>query len=231
MGANFPDAIDEPKMKCSKRRMIEMQKKNCICHIIIDENESGFKIGTGFFCKIPYENNMILVLITNYHIINDDFLERNDNIKVLINNDKKEIIIKLDKNKKIYSSGKNEYDIIMIKINNEDNVDNYLELDDNLFLKDSENKYESDYIYILHYPEISKISVSYGNIFLKCNNYFFKHKCNTNHGSSGAPILNLSSNKVIGIHRGFARDENDTIQFNIGTFLKYPLIELNSTNH
>ena len=27
MGANFPDAIDEPKMKCSKRRIIEMQKK------------------------------------------------------------------------------------------------------------------------------------------------------------------------------------------------------------
>ena len=228
MGAQFSDAISEPKMKSSKKGIIEMQKNKCICHIIGQEEENGLKIGTGFFCKIPYKNNLTPVLITNYHIINDEFLEKNEYLQISLSSDEEPKKIKLDKDRKIYSSVKNEYDMIIIKLKEEHKIDNYLEIDENIFNKNSENIYESDYIYILHYPKKEKICVSYGNIFLKCNQFFFKHKCNTNHGSSGAPILNLSSNKVIGIHRGCARDEKDIIQFNIGTFLKYPLIELNT---
>ena len=35
----------------SKKDIAEKQKKKCICQI------SGIKVGTGFFCKIPYKKN------------------------------------------------------------------------------------------------------------------------------------------------------------------------------
>ena len=93
-----------------------------------------------------------------------------------------------------------------------------------LFNKNSEKGYES--IYILHYPNGSNASVSYGKgikFVSKDNNY--EHKCNTLFGSSGGPILNLSSLKVIGLHRGAIKSK-DEIRVNIGTLLKFPLNEL-----
>ena len=47
------------------------------------------------------------------------------------------------------------------------------------------------------------------------------HTCSTDEGSSGSPILNLDTNKVIGIHCGYI-NENDEI-LNKGFFLKVPL--------
>ena len=88
----------------------------------------------------------------------------------------------------------------------------------------SEKGYES--IYILHYPIGLNISVSYGKgIKISDNNIDLVHKCNTLKGSSGGPILNLTTNKVIGIHNGFIQKSNENI--NIGTLLKFPLNELN----
>ena len=55
---------------------------------------------------------------------------------------------------------------------------------------------------------------------------YISHKCNTEKGSSGGPILNLSTNKVIGIHKAFINSK----QFNIGTLLKYPLNLLKKKN-
>ena len=40
----------------------------------------------------------------------------------------------------------------------------------------------------------------------------FKHFCSTEFGSSGSPILNVSNNKVIGIHKKRGKE------FNIGLF-------------
>ena len=99
---------------------------------------------------------------------------------------------------------------------------NYLELDENLFNKNSKKGYES--VYILHYPNAQNASVSYGKgiIFDEENKYDIKHRCNTSSGSSGGPILNLLTNKVIGIHKGCIQ-KNGEVKYNIGTFLKEPL--------
>ena len=52
-----------------------------------------------------------------------------------------------------------------------------------------------------------------------------EHKCNTLNGSSGGPILNLLTNKVIGIHKGcFQR--NRVVKHNLGTLLKYPFNDI-----
>ena len=59
-----------------------------------------------------------------------------------------------------------------------------------------------------------------------------RHFCDTDPGSSGSPILNLDTFKVIGIHSGYVKEK-----YNIGTIIKYPkgeihnnLEELNENN-
>lgn len=56
---------------------------------------------------------------------------------------------------------------------------------------------------------------------ISCQN--INHICNTDHGSSGSPILSLKSLKVIGIHYGTPKNFN----YNTGTFIKVALTEIN----
>jgi len=53
------------------------------------------------------------------------------------------------------------------------------------------------------------------------------HKCSTDSGSSGSPILNLKNNKIIGIHKG---TPDFTKNFNYGTLLKYTLNDFINQN-
>ena len=198
---------------------ISEQTKKCICKVY------GNNTGTGFFCKIKYKDELIPVMITNYHIIDDYFLEEKRQLKISIN-DKLQFLT-INKKNKIYSSLQKEYDIIIIKIE-EDEITNYLEIDENIFTKDSENLYTNESIYILHYPQAGKASVSFGYGIEKINDFDIKHLCNTENGSSGGPIINLQNNKIIGIHKAFIKRGGK--KFNIGTFLTFPLNELNRTN-
>ena len=52
------------------------------------------------------------------------------------------------------------------------------------------------------------------------------HKCSTDKGSSGAPILSLENNKLIGIHYGSI--DNANFGFNIGTLIAFPIIDFNN---
>ena len=107
----------------------------------------------------------------------------------------------------------------IIEIKNSDNLNvNYLELEEKLFEDNSELYYENKSIYILHYPNQGKASVSYG-ITKKIENGEINHLCSTQPGSSGSPILDLNNNKVIGIHKGSLKDKN----INLGTLLRKPL--------
>ena len=114
--------------------------KTTICKIYV---ENGSK-GTGFFCKIKDKDNLILVLITNYHVIN----EKEKDITISINNDEKYIDIE---NKILYKDEKE--DIIIIDIKNKKEIDNYLELDLDIFKKNNK-LYKNESIYILHYLEV-----------------------------------------------------------------------------
>ena len=183
---------------------------------------NGLKTGTGFFCKIECNDKKIPVLMTNYHIINDKFLEDNKYLKVYIKNDYH--IININKDSKIYSSIKEKYDIMIIKINKDNkDIKNYLEIDLNIYKENSLLTYEKEDIYILHYKDCKKAHISYGKGIKKKDKYDIKHMCITGFGSSGAPILSFSTNKVIGIHKGYIENES----YNIGTFLKFPLDKLN----
>ena len=78
----------------------------------------------------------------------------------------------------------------------------------------------------MHYPSSireDQPAVSYGILktILEDEKHNFKHYCCTKYGSSGSPVLNLSNNKIIGIHKKTIVDK----QFNIGVFLSNPINE------
>ena len=197
----------------STEKIIE-QMRNNVCKIYLLDGTKG----TGFFCKIPYDkkNNLLTVLISNNHVINDDILKKKEKILISINNTKKELELQ---NRIIYSN--KEYDITIIEIKEKsDKINNYLELDYNLNDNMSNIDYVKESIYLIQYEGAkTEVSVSYGilNGIDELNRYTFRHLCSTEKGSSGSPILNPKTNKIIGIHK--AADKYD----NRGTFLNYAI--------
>ena len=187
----------------------------------------GASMGTGFFCKIQVLNELIPVLMTNHHVIDDEFIQNKKHLPIYINNENK--VLKINNDRKIYSSIKDKYDIMIIKLKEEDKIKHFLEIDLDIFKPDSEYEYKNNSIYILHFPKGDKASYSSDIGIEKVNKYDIKHTCNTELGSSGGPILSKLSNKVIGIHKGFI-DKINGKKFNIGTFLKFPLNELNNNS-
>ena len=196
------------------------QMTNCICKV-----KNNQIIGTGFFCRIPYMNySKINVLVTSYQIIDDFYLNQNNKFNLLLlNSHNEDKIINLDPSRKIYSSKK--YNTTIIELKESDNINNYLELDENLFRNDIKDYYESQSIYILQYLFSGSASVSYG-ILNEFNGFNFKHICFAESCSNGAPILNLSNNKVIGI----SIESKENISFNFGVILKYSIEEYKNMN-
>ena len=207
----------EPITK-EKTKKIVKQMERSICKIYGINNQ----VGTGFFCNIKIQDKIFPVLITNYHIIDDTLVQSEKELTIQLNDDTDAFILKLSEKKKLYSSNNKKYDIMIIDLREEENKDKcrFLELDDALFNKNSEYIYKDKSIYILHYPNGHQASVSYGYGIEKKDNDI-THRCNSENGSSGSPIFNLSTNKVIGIHKCF----NYRLKVNMGTLLKDPLLD------
>ena len=202
-------------------KKILFQMENCVCKIYM--NNGG--IGTGFLCKIPFNNNLLPVLITNNHVLNENDIDNNKIIKLMINNKAKKI--EIDNSRKKYTNNDKNIDITIIEIKPiKDGINNYLKIDDINKDKDTiELEYKNKSIYIIHYPN-EELSVSYGLIKDIIDNRKINHYCNTEEGSSGSPILSLKTLKVIGIHYGSSQKN----KINYGTFIKYGIDEFNKYN-
>ena len=96
--------LKETKKQCEQIRV-------CIWNI-----SSGIKMGTGFLSKILYNDEYIPILMTNYHILNDEFINNNKQIKLSINKKEKPFIIDINEKNKIYSSSVEKFDIMILKI-------------------------------------------------------------------------------------------------------------------
>ena len=120
--------------------------------------------------------------------------------------------IKVDE-RNIYTD--ENYDITIIEIKEKDGINKFMDLDDNIIEKNNLS-YINKSVYTLYIPEKKSGEVSYGIIKEEENEYNFNHLCNTGKNSSG-PILNVSNNKLIRIHKG----ENKNKDSNLGLFLKY----------
>ena len=103
------------------------QMKNCVCKIY-----NNGKKGTGFFTKIPYNNDMLNVLITNSYILGEDEITNNKTISFsLNNNDNDTKNIELNDERKRYTNEK--LDITIIEIDEDkDNIHDFIELDNDI---------------------------------------------------------------------------------------------------
>ena len=196
-------------------KKILFQLENCICQIY---QRKGGK-GTGFFCKILFNNKLLPVLITNNHVIGEEDIKNNEIIELTMYNNiekrNKDISIKIDNSRKIYTNS--EIDITIIEIKpEEDRINNYLEIEEEEM---TEKQYRKSSIYILHYP--NEKYVSYGLIKELREYKTIIHHCNTEKSASGSPILSLKSNKVMGVHYGGKK------KYNYGTYIKYAINEMN----
>ena len=193
-----------------KTKILLSQLNKYICKIYsINEIK-----GTGFFCKFPFPDQFKLlpVLITNNHVLNTDNLNINK-IKITIEDDAIEKHIILNKSRISYTN--KDLDITIVEIKpNLDGINNFLDIDENIYNEDYEKIYENKEIYILQYPNAQKSSFSLG-IVKNISDNIIKHKCSTELGSSGSPILNLSNYKVIGVHK-----RGTNYNFNEGIFIK-----------
>ena len=193
------------------------QMKNCICKI-----KSNEKYGTGFFCKLRFlDNSFMNVLTTSYQLIDENYLKENKEINLLLN-DNNTKVINLEIKRKIYSN--KDYDLVFIELKKIDKINNYFELDENLFSQEElKEYYENKAIYVIQYLNMEKVSVSYG-ILTEFTEKDIKHTCNIKPGSFCSPILISTNNTIIGFSKEI---ENIRIKnnFNKGFLLKIPIIE------
>ena len=200
-------------------KVILSQMEYCICKIVKDDGQKG----TGFFSTIPFpdEKNLLKVLITNNHVLNENDIKNNKTIKFIMYNKEKNIAVEkqiiIDNNRKKLTIKKEKegIDITIIEIKpNKDKKYKFLDIDDKALELNCKRKS----IYILHYPR-DKLLVSYGLMKDILDGKKINHYCNTEDGSSGSPILSLNNYKVIGVHYGGSKNKN--IKLNFGSFIKY----------
>ena len=199
------------------------QMKNCLCKI---KCKSGS--GSGFFCKIPYpdQSHLLPVLVTAVFVIDSEVKEENS-LKISLNDDNEFREIKLN-NRKIFMN--KELACAFIEILPEDKINNFLEIDSDLFKDDKELEYiyKRKSIYVLHYPKGPKGEKAAMNSGILKNilNNTLVHSCNTEVGSAGGPIILLDNLKVIGFHKG----AKISVNANEGSLLKYPISEFIKNN-
>ena len=100
-------------------------------------------IATGFLCKIPHPDQFSLlpVLITNNHILEQEDIKINKSINITLNDDKTEKIINIVDSRLTFTS--KNLDITIIEIKPFDGINNFLDIDENIF-EDNYNEYYKD---------------------------------------------------------------------------------------
>ena len=206
---NYPKSVSK---ECTENILNQMD------NIIYKMENHNEKLGTGFFCKLNYNNNIFPVLITSYQIINEKYIHNNNSIEVSLNENKISVEFGLTK----YMNKKYNLSVIEI-IQDKNEKINFIEIDKNIYEKDAEDLLNKNSIYIIHCKEeknkLDKF-VSYGVIDCM-NDIKLKLLCNmiSNLNGYSFPIFNLSNNKLIGIYNNDDKFKND------GIFMKYIIKE------
>ena len=194
-----------PIISKSKIDLIKKQMESSVCKISF-----GNITGTGFLCLIPYqEHSPIPVIITANHLTNGEIGKK---IEISFNNEQFHRVINFDESRLIYTNKENDITIIGIKKEDDLTLNQFFELDKSVF---SGNIYNDEDIYLISYAWENYLFFSTGKIINKLGKLL--HTCNTQPGSSGAPIINLKTFKIIGIHIGSLRKKN---KYNLGYTIK-----------
>jgi len=203
-----------PSMDAEQTLFIINQLNKCCCKI------SGGK-GTGFLCKILFPNstNLFPALITNNHVLGENDILNGKKIDFSLENDKFPKSIIIDDSRITYTNKKLDCTIIEIRENDNLDIKSFLEIDESIYDNALDN-YKLKSIYLLHYPKGDKAQFSCGTIPYTANEIYITHKCSSESGSSGGPLINLLNKKIIGIHNGCIEQK----KINTGIFFK-PIIE------
>ena len=156
----------------------------------IEKDKDKYELG--LLCHIP--NKKINALITYNHILDLQFLNNAQKLKILLNDDIKEINMKINR----YKYTNKELDITIIEILDEDNINKYIEIDDKFFN-------------LHNYAGINILSVGLKNerldgiILCKKNNNFICSSVSINEG-----IILLKDNlKLIGLIKVYNNNLNE----------------------
>ena len=158
-----------------------------ICKIKIKRGDEIIK-GTGFLLAFWMDQERFFGLVSNEHIIKEQFLNDNININILYDNEFKSFEINLNNKKRYMKSFKDiNLDITVVELLGEDNIskDYYLypEREERI-----NNELINNSIYIPQYPGGKGLMNAKG-IIKEINKYEFTHLANTEQGSSGSPIF------------------------------------------
>ena len=170
--------------------------ERCVCQIIFLKNNLPFT-ANGFFCYIPSKN--IRVFITNYHVIDDNFLKNEKELTIYYGEgmEEKKKIIDLTLNRAKFTD--KTLDVTVLEILDEDLIDNFIDVDEK-FIKDKD--FEGETVVNLQYLKGGKLKLSTRKINYKKDKKIFEYNVGSESGSSGSPIFLYGENKLIGIHRG-----------------------------
>ena len=113
------DMGDNLEIEEEERKKLFKLGKYTTCKIITEE---GF--GSGFFCKIPFQNSTLKVLFTNHHVLKRKDIIPGKIIRFAINNEMN--TIKITNNRKTWSSM--TLDFTCIEIFDEDNIKHFYEI-------------------------------------------------------------------------------------------------------
>ena len=166
---------------------ITNQMKKCVCKI-----SKGNKTGSGFFCKLAFQdtNSTINLLVANNHILGSEDIKIGETTTLSLEEEKDSIDIIIDSSRIVYTS--ENYDITFVQIFDKDGINNFFEIDEKIYSNEDSLNLIYKELYILNYQDKNKIYISCGNL-LQLKNDCIYHFCNTYQGSSGSPILSLSS--------------------------------------
>ena len=215
-GKEYSGEVYPLNMDQNKKILSQLATKICKIHMT---NE---KKATGFLCRIPFKCGLLPVLMTCNHVLSQNDLITNKSIIISFSDDKIQKI-ELDKFRIVFTDEKLDVSIIEIKPEI-DGIYYFLDIDNYIFDNNYNQLCKKRPAYILQYPKGLQPSFSIG-IIKEILDININHTCPTDFGSSGSPILILSNNKVIGIHKLRTK-----FKFNQGTFLKFVIEQFNKAN-
>ena len=198
-----------------------------ICKIIIQTNgkETTKKItGTGFLLKFWIVEDYFYCLMSNEHVITEDFIQKKSIINISYDSEFKHRDIKLDEKERYIKSFKdNGLDITIVEIIEKDNIskDYFLipEMDIN------NKRLINSQIYIPQYAG-GKILTNGRGTINEIKQYYFIYSVPTEGGSSGSPIFLENTNKVIGMHTAANKNDINKIAYFIYTAIDMVKSEL-----
>ena len=111
--------IDNSELKPLDKNIIKVSPS--VCKIIINKYN-----GSGFFIKLNINDNILLCLMTNEHVIKREMIENKENIEIKYDCEFKGIKINLDKTKRIIKDFIDiNIDATIVEILPEDNIEEH----------------------------------------------------------------------------------------------------------